>query len=285
MSTSSIIQRLRASTSGQSYESVSSAEELEFAARIRQNELASHARHVLKRNKMKAMYEQRIKDLEAALNAAQLEIEKLRGKHTLGAGETAKEEESMSLNALLDKIEEESEREDGSESDVECEPPQRRRLITEMGVSQAKYIDYLERFADMKCEEVDALIKRLLKLRKEGARATEQGAEVETLRARLRKAERENEHLRERVEKMKTCVRQFVLRHRESKADRRTRELHELARLRAESEMRELDFYAFVSAQLNQFMDKKYEVNEESARTLVARAAEMLRNRQGDSDL
>lgn len=291
MSTDSIIQKLRASTSGHSCESISSAEELQLAAQIRESELASHAKHLRKRNKLKERYEKRIQELEAALNEARREIEQLRQKSTSPSPDSEANYETVSLNALLDKIEEESDNEGSlSETDTSLDeerasPSKKRRLITEMNVSQAKYIDYLERFADMKCEEVDALIKRLLKMRKQQILANEQSTEVATLRSQLRRTQKENERLRERIADMKSSVRQFVLRHRESKADRRTRELHELAKLRAETELREFEFYAFVSAQLNQFMDKEYEVDEENAKKLVVMAAEMLRERKQECDV
>ena len=53
----------------------------------------------------------------------------------------------------------------------------------------------------------------------------------------------------------------------------------------AETELREFEFYAFVSAQLNQFMDKEYDVDEENAKKLVAMAAEMLRDRKQECDV
>ena len=265
---------------------------MQLAAQIRESELASHAKHLRRRNKLKERYEKRIQELEAALNEARREIEQLRRKATSPCPDSEANDETVSLNALLDKIEEESDNEGGSLSETDTSldeerssPSKKRRLITEMNVSQAKYIDYLERFADMKCEEVDALIKRLLKMRKQQILANEQSTEVATLRSQLRRTQKENERLRERIADMKSSVRQFVLRHRESKADRRTRELHELAKLRAETELREFEFYAFVSAQLNQFMDKEYDVDEENAKKLVAMAAEMLRDRKQECDV
>jgi hypothetical protein len=57
-----------------------------------------------------------------------------------------------------------------------------------------------------------------------------------------------------------------------------------LAALRGETERCNLDFYAFVVAQLQPFVDGEYGVDEESVRRLVAKAGELVKMSSSISD-
>jgi hypothetical protein len=147
-------------------------------------------------------------------------------------------------------------------------------------MTQAEYIEYLERFVDTKCEEVNSLIARLLRHQKYG----------DYDRQRLERAERaaqkhiellnENRRLRGELASIQAAISQYAVRHRESKAERRTRELQELAAFRAESETARVDLYASILSELRQFADGIYDLDEHSVRKAVARAAQLLRETQ-----
>jgi regulator of sigma D len=130
----------------------------------------------------------------------------------------------------------------------------------------------------MKCHEIDQLISRLLKHRRKIVQTHRRLARVEAEKTRNGDLLAENESLKTQLAEVKESVRQYLIRHRASRADTETKELQRLAMLRAEAEKHNIELYAFVLSQLRQFLDGRYDVDEESARKSVINAAAMLRS-------
>lgn len=255
MSTDSLLRRLKCScNSGNSTENISAAEELELLAQIKKEELASCQRHIERKQELKAC-KKRITELETALSNAIEEINQLKKKC----------EEQATFVAPV------------SEEESEIEPP-RKRLITEIKMTESKYVSYLERFSEMKCNEVDQLVARLLQQREKNSELRMKISAVENSKREIKNLRDENEHLKAQLAKLKRAVRQFAVCHRENKADRRTRELQELAEIRAANEEKDVSFYAFILDQLRPLVDGQYDVTEESVRKLITKAAEILKS-------
>lgn len=256
MSTDSLLQRLKCScNSGNSTDNISAAEELELLAQIKKEELASCQRHVERKQELKAC-RKRISELEKALNSALEEISELKRKRA---------EDHSTFVAPV------------HEEESEIEPP-RQRWITEIKMTESKYVSYLERFSEMKCNEVDQLVARLLKQREKNSELRQKLSAVENSKREIKNLRDENEHLKNQLAKLKRAVRQFAVCHRENKADRRTRELQELAEIRAACEEKDVSLYAFILDQLRPLVDGQYDVTEESVRKLITKAAETLKS-------
>jgi hypothetical protein len=149
----------------------------------------------------------------------------------------------------------------------------RRRPAGELSLSEARYVDYLEKLADQKTAEADQLMSRLLRHRRAEVAARQQLEGAKALRARNADLAAENRRLKGELDKHREQVAEYVVRHREAKADQRTRELQELAALRKHAETHKAELYAFVLSQLGQFVDGQCDLGEKSVRRIVARAA------------
>jgi hypothetical protein len=151
--------------------------------------------------------------------------------------------------------------------------PKTDKQVTEVDLTEEKYTEYLERFADMKCSEVDRLIARLLKRRRKIMDTQKRLARIDREKARNQELIAENESLKTQLDEIKGNIRQYLIRHRASRAEIETKELKKIASIRAEAERRNIELYAFILSQLRQFIDGSYDVDEESARRLVIKAA------------
>jgi hypothetical protein len=147
----------------------------------------------------------------------------------------------------------------------------------EIDVTQRHYIERLERFADLKCAEVGLLVKRLLDHRRRLRLLRQRVQQAQTAAGASLETQKQNRHLRNEIERLNGGAADFGIRHRDAKAGRKTRDLHELAALRAETERRDLDFHAFVVEQLSQFVDGEHGVDEDSVRSLVSKAGELVK--------
>jgi hypothetical protein len=171
--------------------------------------------------------------------------------------------------------ESEEESGDASESAVPVRP--RRSALTEGTVTQAKYMNCLQRFAEAKSVEARKLADDLLRHRAEEEALQRELADMKQMKANAARIAAEHRRLKAEVACMQSAVTDFVIRHREAKASRRTAELQELAAIRAESESRRLDLYAFVLSHLRSCVKCPYDIDEESARAAVAKAAAILK--------
>jgi hypothetical protein len=163
-----------------------------------------------------------------------------------------------------------------SASDASPDRPPEKQTV-ELDVTQRRYIEQLERFADVKCGEVDLLVDRLLSHRRRMALLRQRVEPARAAAAVSVEMEKENGHFRMEIERLNAAVADFGIRHKEAKARRKTRDLQELAALRGENERRDLDFQAFVVEQLGPFMDGEFGVDEDSVRRLVTMAGELVR--------
>ena len=142
------------------------------------------------------------------------------------------------------------------------------KSIKRTQISKDEYIQFLEDFADFKCHEVNHLIKKLIG-RIEGNRPeTKDSRSVQDLRE-------ENARLRSEIKIIKSAVNQFVAKHRETKAARRTRELEELARIRNKYEQHNLDLYLFIANQFKDIVNIPYDIDEKSIRSMIKYVAKL----------
>jgi hypothetical protein len=87
----------------------------------------------------------------------------------------------------------------------------------------------------------------------------------------------ENRELRAQVSERQDRLSEFVIQHREAKAAQRTAFLQEIANIRAAAEAHDVDLYGFILSALSPCINGRYDVDEESAKKVVARAASRLR--------
>jgi hypothetical protein len=156
--------------------------------------------------------------------------------------------------------------------------PVYRQPFTELNLSRTKYIDYLERFGESKSKEAEKLIGRLLDHRNKALEVQKRLTEFEDLKIQNAALAAENEQLREQYNDIQNKVTHYVIRHREMKAEVKTKQLHRLAAIRRDIETHDIEFYGFVLSQLKQHIDGKYGVDEESVRKVVTRVATTLRS-------
>jgi uncharacterized membrane protein YccC len=150
--------------------------------------------------------------------------------------------------------------------------------ITEMDVSQGRFVDSLEKFADIKCAEVDLLISRLLSHQKRMVPLEHQWENTKKMKERNAELLHENQKLKAELERMQSAVARFIGRHTDAKAERQTRKLAALAAMRAERETHVVEFFAFVLSQLRPHVDGEFDLDEESVRRIVSDAGRMLRS-------
>jgi DNA primase len=171
----------------------------------------------------------------------------------------------------------ESEEDSGEQSESAVPSRPRRSALTEGTVSQAKYMNCLQRFAEAKSAEAAKLAEDLLRHRSEELALRRELTEMKQMKSNAARIAAEHKQLKEEVARMQSVITDFVIRHREAKASRRTAELQELATIRADAESRRLDLYAFVLSQLRHCVDGPYDIDEESARAAVSKAAAILK--------
>jgi hypothetical protein len=170
---------------------------------------------------------------------------------------------------------------DSSDSSFTESLPQRQsypQKFTQRNLSRVKYIDYLERLGEEKCSEAERLISRLLDHRTKALEVQKRLAHVEDLKTQNIELADRNRQLRSQLSEIQDRLTKFVIRHKELKAENKTRELQQLAALRREIEVRGIDFLAFVLSQLKPHIDGAYDVDEESVKRIIVRAAAKLRS-------
>jgi DNA repair exonuclease SbcCD ATPase subunit len=134
-------------------------------------------------------------------------------------------------------------------------------------LSKAQYIEDLENLADQKTAEVDSLMARL----------HHQAAAKQQLDDPNPNLAAETRRLKSDLVRLRTKVGHYVVRHREEKAEQRTRELRDLAELRRQLEVDKAELFTFVLTELGPFVGGQYGLDEQSVRRIVARAAAILR--------
>ena len=154
----------------------------------------------------------------------------------------------------------------------------KRSTMNKVDLTKSQYISYLENFSDVKCQEVELLLNRLLKLVKHRNERIKSQQEIFALKRRCMKLEKENDRLRQNFAEARLLIEKFIITHRENKAERRSRELNELAKIRAENEKKNLDLYSYITTQLRQFMDFEFlTLDEKAVRLVVSKAAAQLK--------
>lgn len=255
MSTESFIQNIIQS-SPQS-PNISSEEEMKLMSKLIQAEEKADKNY----RKMKSKYKARIAKLEQQIS----EYKKLLKANNLPENDNKPAE---------------VEEEDIEEDPIPQQPSNRFvRKSPKDGLSKTQYITYLENFAEVKCDEVECLLSRLLKMSQQRKVRINHNQSVKQLQKKCDRLTSENEQLKDNLSRVKLLVQQFVISHRETKAERRTRELEELARIREETESKNLELYSFISTQFQQFVDSDQQaLNEDSVKAIIKKAADILKS-------
>lgn len=247
---------------------VSDAEELELLTKFQNLEERSRMKYKKKLDAAK----KRITELEKKVSEYEAQLASMNKN---------KEDQTSSEQSNEDDFDEE---EDNSEVNLYRKNKRRvcsqnfRLNINKSELARAKYITYLENFADIKCDEVECLINRLLELQRKRKEKVMNNHVFIQLQRKCETLSAENNQLRENFSKAKLMIEQFAISHRESKAERRTRELQELASIRAEYESKILDLYSFIATQFRQFVDiDNNGLNEKNVKAIILKAAEMLK--------
>ncbi|OHT04791.1 hypothetical protein TRFO_06248 [Tritrichomonas foetus] len=280
MSTDSLFKKLLA-TPPRTPNISDSAEELELLEEFKKLEERSRLKYKKKIDKGKkkiaelekklAEYEKEIHELKANNEEINAQIQKMDSAHKLNKSKHNEARDHKSNSNSL-----------SSDDDINyiISGTRRRTDMDKMDITRSQYITYLERFADVKCDEVECLINRLLKIKKKRTTQEKYNESMRELKRKCDKLTKENEQIRDNFEKAKLLIEQFVITHRETKAERRTRELQELAKIRSEQEEKEVNLYSYITSQFRQYMEIDTDnLNEESVRNIVRRAAAMLKEK------
>ena len=246
---------------------VSDAEELELLTKFQNLEERSRLKYKKKLDQAK----KRISELEKKVAEYEAQLANINKNNEL------QQDQSEYL---------EEEEEENSEINLNQNVKNKRRMpnsnfrsnINRNDIAKAQYITYLENFADAKCDEVECLLNRLLRLQRKRKEKLENNLIFRELQRKCDILSTENEQLREKFTRAKLLIEKFAISHRVTKAERRTRELQELASIRAENESRNLELYSFISTQFRQFVDiDNRALNEKTVKAIVVKAAEMLK--------
>lgn len=254
---------------------VSDAEELELLKKFQNLEERSRLKYKKKLDKAK----KRIAELEKKVSEYEAQLANINKN---------KNEKLSQDDSQNEYTEEEEEEISDIQNNLNQSPKNMRRLcrsnfrskinINKSDMAKAQYITYLENFADVKCDEVECLLNRLLCMQRKRQAKIENNHMFIELQRRCDSLSAENEQLKENFSRAKILIEKFAISHRVSKAERRTRELQELASLRAEYESKNLDLYSFISTQFRQFVDiDNNSLNEKTIKAIVMKAAEMLK--------
>jgi hypothetical protein len=144
---------------------------------------------------------------------------------------------------------------------------------------RSKHSDEFLRLIDLKSAEAEQLVGRLLRQRETDIAIQREVVEMRAMKARNAKLRSDNKRLRAEVGFMRSRIAEFVIEHREVKAERRTEQLRRIAELRREHEERSVGLYGFILRELSVCFKGKYDVDEESARKVVQKAASLLKAR------
>lgn len=189
-------------------------------------------------------------------------------KIEIGKSDSDKQEEQK-----YDKEDEEE-----SLSSIISKTKSNKRLPSRYGKSESEYIKELVKFADQKCDEVDDLITQILVYRNREAVATQSKQNTNALINTVNRLQKEKSEIAAKLKHVKSLAKKFAIQHQDNKAERKTNELQELAKQRAQFETQQLELYSFIIFQLQAFFNvESHDIDEKTVRCLIAQAAAKLR--------
>lgn len=172
----------------------------------------------------------------------------------------------------------EQDEEEDSLSSIISKTKNSGRLPSRYGKSEFEYIKELVKFADQKCDEVDDLITQIFVYRNRESVAVQSKQNTNTLINTVNRLQKEKSEIAAKLKHVKLLAKKFVIQHQDNKAERKTNELQELARQRAQFETQQLELYSYIIFQLQAFFDvESHDIDEKTVRCLIAQAADKLK--------